>query len=102
MSRRTPEGKVKDKVKAVLRRFGLYVHMPVLNGYGEPSLDFINCGGGYFIAVETKAPGKQPTPRQQVTIAEMKKAGGFVFVVSNDDELARMEQTLVLLLLFPK
>jgi hypothetical protein len=99
---RTPEGKVKDKVKAVLKEFGLYYHMPVLNGMGEPTLDFLACGEGLFISIETKAAGKVPTPRQQITIAQMRAAGAFVFVVSCDEELARLRETLVALFRFPK
>ena len=94
----TPEGKVKDKVKAVFKRLGVYYHMPVQNGMGEPTLDFVACVNGYFFAVETKAPGKKPTPRQLVTMSKMAKSGAFVFVVSNDAELAVLEATIQLVL----
>jgi hypothetical protein len=93
----TPEGKVKAKVKALLKRFNLYSHWPVLNGMGEPTLDCIVCAWGRFLAIETKAPGKQPTPRQQITMANMRAAGAFVFVVANDDDLNVLEAYLNLL-----
>ena len=92
-----PEGKVKAKVKALLKRFGIYSHWPVLNGMGEPTLDCIVCAWGRFVAIETKAPGKQPTPRQQVTMAAMRAAGAFVFVVADDDDLNVLEAYLNLL-----
>lgn len=98
----TPEGKVKEGIKRVFKRYDVYWHMPVQNGMGEPTLDFVACGDGIFIAVEAKAKGKRPTPRQQITMAEMQKAGAFVFVVNDADSLARLEQTLVILLRFPK
>lgn len=90
----TPEGKIKDRVKKVLKRLNIYYHMPVQNGMGAPTLDFICCIRGYFLAIETKAPGKKPTPRQLLTIAEMEKSGAFVYVVSDDDTLSRLEAFL--------
>ena len=80
----TPEGRVKAKVKRVLGKPGIYHHMPVQNGMGKPSLDFIGCAYGNFFAIETKAPGKKPTERQEITIAEIRAAGGKVFVIDGD------------------
>lgn len=77
----TPEGKVKDQVKKLLREAGAYYHMPVLNGMGAPTLDIIGCHRGAFFAIETKAPGKKPTERQLQTMEAMSAAGGTVFVV---------------------
>lgn len=94
---RTPEGIVKDKVKALLKRFGVYYHMPVMNGMGAPTLDFICCHNSRFIAIETKAPGKKPTPRQVITMGEMVKAGAFVFVVSCQADLDILEAYLNLI-----
>jgi len=81
----TPEGKVKDKIKKILKDFGVYWHCPVQNGLGAPSLDFICCYKGKYIAIEAKAPGKKPTPRQEITINDIRKAGGTVLVISGDD-----------------
>lgn len=86
----TPESKVKEAVKKLLKERGAYYHMPVQNGMGKPSLDFVGCYRGKFFAIETKAAGKKPTLRQQATIAEMEAAGAAVFVVAGDfgmDEL---------------
>jgi hypothetical protein len=93
----TPEGKVKAKVKALLKEFRAYMHMPVQNGMGEPTLDFIACLRGHFIAVETKAPGKKPTKRQEVTMQQMIAAGAFVFVISTDAEVLVLRCYLELL-----
>lgn len=73
----TPESKLKAKVKAFLKKRGAYFFMPVPSGYGTPTLDFIGCYKGRFFAIETKAPGKEPTMRQEVTLAQMRTAGGF-------------------------
>lgn len=80
----TPEGKVKDKVKGILKGYGAYYHMPVQNGMGAPTLDFIGCYYGHFFSIETKAPGKSPTPRQELTIKDMTHAGAAVFVIDGD------------------
>jgi len=93
----TAEGKIKELVKKLFRKYGVYYHMPVMNGMGAPTLDFIACAKGYFFAVETKAPGKKPTPRQRITMDEMEQAGGFVFAVSCDDDLRTLEEYLKML-----
>ncbi len=77
----TPEGKVKDRVKRLLKKHDCYQHWPVQTGYGAPTLDCVGCCSGFFFAVETKAPGKRPTPRQRLTMADMREANGAVFVV---------------------
>lgn len=94
---KTPEGKVKDAVKKLFAQYKVYYHMPVMNGMGAPTLDFICCHNGRFIGVETKAPGKHPTPRQRVTMNEIAAAGGYVFEISGPDGLAQLEAYLVLI-----
>ena len=89
----TPEGKVKALVK---RRMEVafpngYRFMPVQNGMGAPALDFYYCINGYFVAIETKAPGKKPTPRQETTMSDITKAGGLAFVV---DGLASLDRAI--------
>lgn len=90
----TPEGKVKAAVKKALQELQakgvrVYYHMPVQNGMGKPTLDFIGCIEGRFFAIETKAPGKTPTERQQTTISEIQDGGGAVIWTdtTNTEEL---------------
>lgn len=81
----TPEGKVKKKVSELLKSTPhCYYTMPVPGGYGESTLDYIGCHMGRFFAIETKAPGKHPTDRQNMIIAMMRRAGAKVFVIDND------------------
>tara|TARA_R110000868_G_scaffold45410_1_gene150650 strand:+ start:201 stop:476 length:276 start_codon:yes stop_codon:yes gene_type:complete len=80
----TPEGRVKDAVKKVLKAHNAYYHMAVMNGLGAPTLDFVGCHRGRYFAIETKAPGKKPTPRQWSTIIDMRTAGGKVFIIDGD------------------
>ena len=77
----TPEGKVKAKVKRLLKKYDCYQFWPVQSGYGAPTLDCLGCCNGFFFGIETKAPGKHPTPRQYLTIADMEEANGRVFVI---------------------
>lgn len=89
----TPEGKIKDKIKTLCKKYApdVYYHMPVQNGMGKPTLDFIVCAYGRFIGVEAKAPGKGPTPRQVQTMKEMTDAGGYVALVDGDKSLEVLE-----------
>lgn len=77
----TPENKVKAKVKALLKEFSCYQFWPVQTGYGAATLDCIGCHKGRYFSIETKAPGKKLTPRQVLTIEEMRAAGGVIFVI---------------------
>lgn len=78
----TPEGRVKEKVKAALKAHGAYYHMPVQNGLGAPSLDFIGCHQGLYFGIETKAADKQPTPRQRITMDSIEKSRGKTFLIN--------------------
>lgn len=81
-----PEARVKLKVKALLAKFDcLWQHWPVQTGYGAPTLDCTGAIRGKAFAIETKAPGKKPTPRQELTIAEMRRAGIAVFVIGETE-----------------
>lgn len=86
---RTPEGKVKDKVKEFLhsRKVQSLTHpiegavgfywMPVPNGMGAPFLDFVICYKGQFVAAETKATlATRPTPRQCLILQMVGDARG--------------------------
>lgn len=86
MSGNTPEGHVKARVRALLKKYGAYWHSPVQNGMGTPSLDIIACMRGKYLAVECKAPGKHLTPRQELTKHEIEQAGGHVIVVGEQLE----------------
>ena len=82
----TPEGKIKDKVKKLLKEAKVYYHMPVQNGMGAPSLDFICCVHGHFLAIETKASKGVMTLRQEITAAEMRASRATVLVITGEDD----------------
>lgn len=102
MGASTPEGRVKARLNKRLRELNLvWKFMPVPSGYGMQSLDYLLCVAGYFVAIETKAPGKNPTPRQEQTIAAIKAAGGIAFVVDDDESLDACIGALCVLLRVP-
>lgn len=79
----TPEGKVKADVKKYLKEHGAYFFMPVQSGYGAATLDFLVCLNGRFVAIETKAPGKKLTARQEAVAREIVIAGGRVHLLDH-------------------
>jgi len=89
----TPEGRVKDKVKAYLKSLGpdrCFFYMPVQNGMGVVGIpDFVCCIDGRFVAIETKAPGKlaNVTANQQQKIDAINRAGGCAVAVDGIDGL---------------
>ena len=86
----TPEGKVKKQVKEYLQGIGAWYYMPVSNGMGRVGCpDILVCFRGFFMAFETKAPGKikNVTANQQREIDEIKRAYGLAHVVDNVDQV---------------
>jgi hypothetical protein len=106
----TPEGKIKKQLRKLLDEFTEQMNVtyngttfsvptlkqfwPVPSGFGKSDLDCIVCYGGQYIAIETKAPGKKPTPRQDLQIAETIGADGYVFVIDGDQGLLRLRHVL--------
>lgn len=88
----TPEGKIKDKVKAYLDSIGAYYFMPVQMGYGKRTLDFLCCVRGYFVAIETKRPGSDMSPFQKRIRHDIESADGVVWRINNDDELEEFKR----------
>lgn len=81
----TPEGKVKKQVSTLLKQYaGCYSFMPVQNGMGSASIDYIGSYRGRAFGIETKKPGGKPTARQEETIRQMREAGAKVFVIDGD------------------
>lgn len=99
----TPEGRVKVKVNKALSSLPqAYRFMPVQNGMGAPGLDYYCCIAGRFVAIETKVEGKPLTPRQEITKANIEAAGGTVFVIRTDDDIALMMARLYIMIEFDR
>lgn len=91
---KTPEGKVKDKVKAILKEYNAYYAMPMGTGYGVSGVpDFLVCCEGVFIGIETKAGTNTPTALQLKNLNDIKKAGGLALVI-NESNIHELGETL--------
>ena len=90
----TPEGRIKAQLKKLLSEHGAYYHMPVQNGMGAPSLDFICCHRGCYFGIETKAGNKKPTPRQENTMNQIRLAGGLAFLINEVEGLDELREWL--------
>lgn len=92
----TPEGKVKQKVKAILKKQGCWYFLPVSNGMGKHGIpdviacvpvtitkDMVGKEVGMFVAIETKAGDKEDaTARQQLQMREIRKAKGIAVLIN--------------------
>lgn len=96
----TPESKVKDKVKKILKKWGAYYAMPIGTGFGHAGVpDFLVCFEGKFIGIECKANGGKLTALQRSNLLEIAKARGFFMVINEtnvqdlDGFLAKLDST---------
>lgn len=90
----TPEARVKDKIKKVLKEIDAYYVMPVTGGYGNSGApDFLTCIGGRFVGIEAKAEGNKPTALQLFNLSEIRRAGGLGFVI-DETNVATLRKTL--------
>lgn len=96
MAGQTPEGRVKNQVKKILTEYSAYSFMPVQAGYGMPALDFHCICRGVGFCIETKAPGKKTTARQDVTIISIENAGGKCFVIDGEAGYRELREWLSL------
>ena len=86
----TPEKKVKEKIKQILKARGAVYCMPATGGFGKSGVsDFIVCYKGYFIAIEAKAGKGTTTALQDKWLNEVSEAGGISLIINegNIDEV---------------
>ena len=88
------ESKVKDKIKKLLKAYGVYYFMPQGGYFGNIGVpDFVCCYHGLFLAIEAKAGDNQPTARQLEHINNIKNHGGRCLVI-NENNLKSLEDLL--------
>ena len=94
MTALTPEGKVKQKVAKMLKRYKLWFFYPAANGMGRAGIpDIITILAGKFVGIEVKADKtKKPTMLQQQCGRQIIAAGAQWFLVYDDQSLAVVEQ----------
>ena len=93
----TPEGRVKTKIKKILKDHGVYYAMPIGTGYGNSGVpDFLCCVNGNFLAIEAKAGKGTTTALQEKNLREIKQAGGTAAVIA-EEQLEYLEQLIQLM-----
>jgi hypothetical protein len=82
----TPEAKVKDKIKAILKQDNIYYAMPIGTGYGNAGVpDFLCCISGWFVAIEAKAGKGTTTALQNKNLRDIESAGGITLVINEEN-----------------
>ena len=80
---KTPEGKVKDAVRKILKQHNIYYFMPATGGYGRSGVpDFVCCVNGRFLGIECKAGLNQPTELQKREMEAIRMSGGVAVVIN--------------------
>ena len=87
----TPEGKVKNDIDKVLKRYGAYWFKPVQTGLGTRTLDYLGCYCGNFFSIEAKRENQHMTDSQRVIASTMRKAGAKVFEINEVTGTAELE-----------
>jgi hypothetical protein len=82
----TPEARVKDKIKKILRAHNIYYAMPHGAGFGNAGVpDFLCCWKGKFLAIEAKANRGKVTALQQKNLHDIEASGGSIWVLDEDN-----------------
>lgn len=82
---RTPEGKVKNRIKKLLKEYNIYYVMPVTSGFGNSGApDFLLCMKGKFVGVECKAGNNRMTRLQELNHEHILDSGGLFFLVTEN------------------
>lgn len=90
----TPEAKVKNKIKAILKSHNVYYAMPMGTGFGNAGVpDFLCCVNGKFVAIEAKAGKGVATALQLKNLSEINKAGGYTCII-NETNLNYLEAVI--------
>ena len=91
----TPEGKVKDQIKALLKQHDTWYFLPVSSGFGVHGIpDFVGCHNGRCFGVEAKAEGKKASALQLRQKTLMEAAGAAWFLVDGAEGLKEVEAWL--------
>lgn len=83
----TPEGKVKTKIKKLLKKHNAYYTMPVTYGMGQSGAhDFQVLHRGVFIGVEAKRDAEhKPTALQSKAARDVHNGGGISLLIHKDN-----------------
>jgi hypothetical protein len=88
----TPEGKIKQSVKKLLNEYKcIFWFMPQSGIYGKNgAADFICCVDGWYVEIETKAPGEKQRLSQVARERDVVRSGGRYVLVDGDESLEKL------------
>lgn len=90
----TPEAKVKQRIKDILKELECYSFSPIGGAYSSRGVpDIIGCLNGVFFGIEAKAGKGKTTALQDRELQRIKDAGGIALVV-NEENLDSLKMTL--------
>jgi len=89
----TPEGKVKRKLDAMLKRRKVWYFSPQSGPFGKAGIpDRLAIVEGRLVGIEVKSgKNRKPTPLQVKCMADIEKAGGKCFLVYDDETISKVE-----------
>lgn len=82
----TPEGRVKSKVRDILKQCGVWFTPVVASGFGRAGVpDYLCCWRGRFLAIECKAGKGKTTRLQEIELERIAGAGGLTLVIHENN-----------------
>ena len=76
------ESDVKDDIKKILDKHGVWYFMPSMNGYGRAGIpDFICCVKGNFMAIEAKFGRGKASAHQARELADIQMNEGISMII---------------------
>ena len=91
----TPEGKVKARVKEILKARGVWYCMPRGTTFGRSGIpDFVFCHMGRFFGIETKAGRGKATPLQLKELRDIFRNHQGIALIVREDNLDELENAL--------
>ena len=91
----TPEAKVKQRIKDILKELECYSFSPIGGAYSSRGVpDIVGCLNGVFFGIEAKAGKGKTTALQDRELQRIKDAGGIALVV-NEENLDSLKNTLL-------
>jgi len=97
MSAMTPEGKIKKRLVEMLKRRKIWHFFPASNGMGRAGIPDVICiVDGSFVGIECKADKtKKPTALQLQCGEQIKRAGGYWFLIYDDETIDQFDKWIL-------
>lgn len=89
---KSPEAYEKDDICEYLDSIGAWYFRPLMGGFGKSGVpDIVGCDDIWFFSIEVKREGKEPTPRQETRMQEIRAACGFACWGTAEKVIQEME-----------